>query len=102
MSMVISALALARIFNQQTDGEIMSREKALTAKIVRGRLAEIKEQARKRQQDYQEQARASGRVRVNTYLTAEASEVLKAEREKGRSIADILSEAVLGYYGQGE
>lgn len=78
----------------------MTEENDLMGSAVLGRLEQIKEQERKRQRDYQELAKSQGRVRINTYLTAEASEVLKAERDKGRSIADILSEAVLGYYNK--
>lgn len=75
----------------------MTEDRDLMSSVVSDRLAQIKEQERKRQRDYQSLAKSQGRVRVNTYLSAEASAVLTAEREKGTTVADILSKALLLY-----
>ena len=79
----------------------MTEDKDLMSSVVLDRLTEIKEQERTRQRKYQSLAKSQGRVRVNTYLTAEASEVLRIERQKGRSVTDILSEALLLFYQSG-
>ena len=79
----------------------MTEDKDLMSSVVLDRLTEIKEQERTRQRKYQSLAKSQGRVRVNTYLTAEASEVLRIERKKGRSVTDILSEALLLFYQSG-
>lgn len=73
----------------------MPNVKTMTPEEAYQKLAEIQERSRDRQKDHYQQSKRRGKVKVSVFLSTEASRILERERDAGRTISDILSDALV-------
>ena len=61
-------------------------------------LSKLQKKTRQRQRDYVARKEGDGHRRINTFISAEANEILEREQsQSGNSIGDVLSDALLYY-----
>ena len=73
----------------------MPNVNTMTPEEAYQKLAEIQERSRDRQRDHYQQSKKRGKAKVSVFLSMEASRILERERDAGRTISDILSDALV-------
>ena len=69
--------------------------KEMTPEQAYHRLSELQKRTRERQRKHHRQAKEQGKAKVSIFLSKEVSRILNRERDRGRKISDILSDALI-------
>ena len=73
----------------------MPSVKDMTPEQAYKRLSELQKRTRERQRKHHQESKGQGKAKVSVFLSRKASQILNRERDRGRKISDILSDALV-------